>query len=41
VLAADGRTKEAREQLQQALKLWTRYGYAVYADRVRAALANR
>ena len=39
VLAVAGRPDEARAELEQALALWTRYGYGIYAKRVQAALA--
>ena len=39
VLAHAGRTREAREELEQALRLWERYGYTGEAERARTLLA--
>jgi tetratricopeptide (TPR) repeat protein len=38
--AASGRIEEARAELEQALELWSRYGFQVDADRVRARLVK-
>jgi class 3 adenylate cyclase/tetratricopeptide (TPR) repeat protein len=40
VLGISGEAEKAQVELEQALALWTRYGYGVYAERTRTALAE-